>query len=124
MSGASCPIHSISIFYKEIQMSGIIILKLNDSRGVYLPQCFVEDCGAAFWSVCTEDRDILKAGPDHEWYWDAWENVLNSAVFTDDDGMRWELWQDWDEGDLFAICPDLMTAEEYKNFFGEEKEIH
>ena len=113
------PTHLYPFTNKEIKMSGINIL-LNDSRGVYIPQCFAESFDTNEWSVRAEDADILKAGPDHEWYWEAWDNALNSAVFTDDDGMQWRLWQD---GDLFAICEDRMTAEEYKHFFGEEKEV-
>lgn len=101
-------------------MSGIHIL-LSDSHGIYLPQGFVEKFDMSDWhGVSAEDHEILSAGPEHEFYWDAWENILNTASHIDEDGMQWKLWQD---GDLFAICEDRMTAEEYKNFFGEEKEV-
>ena len=111
--------HSLYPFTnKEIKMFGINIL-LNDSHGVYIPQFFVEKFDTNEWSVRAEDADILKAGPNHEWYWEAWDNALNSAVFTDDDGMQWRLWQD---GDLWLYCEQLMTDEEYEAFFDRERE--
>lgn len=36
------------------------------------------------------------------------------------DGHEWFLYQD---GDLWAVCPELLTDEEYENFFGESREI-
>jgi len=100
-------------------MSGIHIL-INDSHGVYIPQFFAEQFNVEGWEVEKGDLDILIAGPEHDLYWDAWNDVTSYASYQDDDGMKWTLYQD---GDLFAICEDRMTAEEYKNFFGEEKEV-
>jgi len=102
-----------------MQMSGIHIL-LSDSHGVYIPQFFIEEFDPSEWrGIKAEDLEILRAGPEHEFYWETWDDILNNALHIDEDGMQWSLYQD---GDLFAVCPDRMTAEEYKNFFGEEKE--
>lgn len=100
-------------------MSGIDIL-LNDSRGVYIPQNFAESFNMEDWGVSDEDRDILLAGPDsdNEYYWDAWDDVLSNASYTDKNGNIWYLYQD---GDLFAYCDHLMTDEEYEGFFGEPR---
>lgn len=98
-------------------MSGIDIL-LSDSRGVYIPQNFVEIFDAEDWGIKDEDRDVLLAGPDHEHYWETWDSVTVSASYTDKNGNIWYLWQD---GDLFAICDHLMTDEEYEGFFGEPR---
>jgi len=117
MGGASCPIH-ISSITKELHMTGIHLL-LDDSRGVLIPEIFGKAFDENQWSVNPEDLKIIISGPDHEWYWEAWEAVLNTASYTMPNGTVWRLHQD---GDLFAICPELMTAEEYENFFGEEKE--
>ena len=96
-------------------MSGIEIL-LSDSRGVYIPRDFAmyfEDMDG----VSAEDMEILKAGPDAENYWDAWDCVLQNATATHN-GNVWRLYQD---GDLFAYCEALMTDEEYYGFFGEHR---
>lgn len=96
-------------------MSGMNLL-LSDSRGVYIPRDFAmyfEDMDG----VSAEDMEILKAGPDAENYWDAWDCVLQNATATHN-GNVWRLYQD---GDLFAYCEALMTDEEYYGFFGEHR---
>lgn len=95
-------------------MSGIEIL-LSDHHGIYIPKIFSEDFGG--WGVSHEDVVDL-ASPENETYWDTWQAVLDYAQHTDSKGNVWRLWQD---GDLFAYCDELMTDEEYKDFFGEER---
>ena len=101
-------------------MSGVTIL-LSDNRGVYIPQNFVEVYNPTHWGFAENDEDIatLRKGPDAEWYWDAWESVLTRAQSTDGNGNVWMLSQD---GDLFAYCTDLMTEDEYADFFGYERD--
>lgn len=99
-------------------MSNGIELLLTDARGIYIPRDFAmyfEDMD----HVSDEDMEILKAGPDHEQYWDAWDAVLQNASNVVN-GKVWRLYQD---GDLFAYCEELMTDEEYQNFFGFEREF-
>jgi len=97
-------------------MSGVTIL-LNDSRGVYIPQNFVEVYNPTHWGFAEDDEDIatLRNGPEDEWYWEAWERIFARAKHTDPDGNVWLLGQD---GDLFAYCEALMTTEESVEFFG------
>jgi hypothetical protein len=99
-------------------MSGIELL-FSDHHGVYIPKLFVEDCGE-IWGLSEDDKLELSEGPDNEYYWDTWSNVLDYATLKDDNGHVWRLWQD---GDLWAYCEELMTDAEYSNFFGEEREI-
>jgi len=102
-------------------MSGFEIL-MSDSRGVYIPQNFAESYHMDQWGVSDHDRDCLLSGPDYtenEFYWEAWENVVSNACYIDKNGNVWRLWQ---EGDLFSYCLELMTDEEYCNFFGIERE--
>ena len=94
-----------------------ISLLLSDARGIYIPRDFVEGFDLTKWQGITpEDAETLK-NPDDEWYWEAWQNVLNSARYTHTDGRVFSLYQD---GDLWAICYDKMTDEEKKNFGFEE----
>ena len=96
-------------------MSGIQIL-VSDHHGIYIPQVFAEKFN---WSGSNiDDLETIEKGPEAEWYWEAWENVINDSFHNDKDGNSWRLYQD---GDLFAYCSELMTDEEYKDFFGEER---
>jgi hypothetical protein len=73
---------------------------LDGARGIYVPRDFAT--GFTDWKgIKPEDLGILKAGPEHEFYWEAWDDVLQSAYFTDDVGRVWGLEQD---SDLFAVA--------------------
>lgn len=77
-----------------------MILLVSGSYGIYVPQVFAEKFGEN-WSLEEEDLKILKEGPDHEWYWETWEIVLNNARSTcKEEGKEYWLQQD---GDLWAI---------------------
>ena len=97
-------------------MSGVELL-LSDNRGVYIPQDFARNYDVTLWGFDEDDEDIatLREGPDAEWYWDAWNNVLARAEHTDSTGNLWLLSQD---DDLFAYCEALMTYDEKVDFFG------
>lgn len=59
------------------------ILYLRDARGIYIPRDFAREtfrhCVAG---VTDDDWNTLLAGPDHEWYWDAWSDVCDNATVT------------------------------------------
>ena len=77
-------------------------LIISDANGIYIPKIFAEGFG---WEISEEDREILKVGPEHEHYWETWDDVLASARYMDQYGYMWELHQD---GDLFAACWELV----------------
>jgi len=86
---------------------------LSDARGIYIPRDFIQGFDLTKWyGISESDVEILQ-DPDNEFYWEAWESVLNNAKFKSDDGRVFSLWQD---GDLFAICYEMMTDEEKHNF--------
>ena len=97
-----------------------MVLMMSDSHGTYIPHHVVDDMTDQWQGVSDEDRAICLAGPDHDAYWDAWDSILNSAYYIDDNGNKYTLHQD---GDCWAICPELMTNEEYANFFGDMKPV-
>ena len=99
-------------------------LLFDGARGIYIPQAFgdmvdgANEEQRARWSgIDEDDLEILCAGPDHMWYWEAWDNVLHHAVFTlvshTGVAVEWSLHQD---GDLFALAYEHMSAEEKQNF--------
>ena len=91
---------------------------VNGAHGIYVPQAFVEAYTHNVWGIADADAEILRAGPDHELYWETWDSVLQSARYTSDDGRIYSLYQD---GDLFAIAYDALTDDEYRDFFGEDR---
>lgn len=88
-----------------------IQLLLSDARGIYIPRDFAESMNREYISgVPDDDWAILEAGPEHEHYWDAWTDVLDSATATDPaTGVVYRFEQD---GDLFAIPEGMEWDDE------------
>lgn len=93
-----------------MKKSGVIHL-LSDARGVYIPQDFCRVYYASEWGLDPESwaYRTCGCGPDTDGYWDAWEEILSKAVHITADGDEYTLHQD---GDLWALCPYIMTDEE------------
>ena len=92
------------------------LLWLNDSRGQYIPRDFALSFAnreKSVSGVSDEDWAILEAGPDHEFYWDTWSDVENNAVITDEDGVKWCIYQN---GDCWLI-PEGMEWSDKDDFF-------
>lgn len=80
----------------------------DSARGIFIPQYFAESIRRDLvQNVTQEDWNILESGPDHESYWDAWDDITSSAILTDDFGDTWTLYQ---EGDLWLV-PANWTPE-------------
>lgn len=96
-------------------MNNISIL-VSDAHGIYVPKVFTENYDLSVWNNIDED-DIatIADGPENEYYWDAWQNILSSAEYKAD-GKTYTLHQD---GDLFAVAYDNLSEEERLSFFGE-----
>lgn len=97
-----------------------IELLLSDARGVYIPRDFMQSFDLSKWGL-SEDASLIEKSlrypyPICENYWDVWQSVLDNAFF-EKDGYTWCLYQD---GDLFAICDELMTDSEKLEFYGED----
>lgn len=96
-----------------------INLLVSDANGVFVPQVFASNYDLSLWNgIDTDDLATIEKGPEADFYWDAWNNILSSATYSHD-GRTYHLHQD---GDLWAIDYDGMSDAEYKDFFGEERE--
>lgn len=87
------------------------VLVLADSHGVYIPQLWCsdlarEDC--ADLGISWEDVRCCQCGPYEEWYWEAWQAILDSCQMTDEHGTVWRLHQD---GDLWEIADGYRFPE-------------
>lgn len=74
---------------------------IDGHHGIYVPQVFAESYNPETWTGVMF-REILKQGPDHKDYWDAWDYTLNEAVHTDENGQKWTLYHG-ESGDLFIV---------------------
>jgi hypothetical protein len=100
------------------------MLWLSDSRGVYIPRDFANSFSNRAFNVQGVDEEtwaILEAGPDHEQYWDAWQDVCDNATIRDDAGQVMRVYQDgdcwlipqgmeWDDAADWFAWPDEETA--------------
>ena len=92
-------------------------LFLDSNRGIYIPQHFAEMIDPQDWTgIDVEDLEVLKTGPDHESYWDAWQSVLDHAETKDgcvlhQDGDLWLVARDKAVEDLNAYFADCLEYE-------------
>jgi hypothetical protein len=80
---------------------------LDSNRGTYIPRDFVTTINLDLVKDAdkfTDDIETCK-NPEHEWYWEAWQNILdNMKVDLFGNGVFYSLHHD---GDLFAVIyPD------------------
>ena len=72
-------------------------LLITDAAGQSIPQEFAENFEG--WGLLPQDFQILRQGPEHENYWETWDDVLNYASI-EHEGILYRLHQD---GDLWAL---------------------
>lgn len=85
-------------------------LLLSDSHGVYIPKLWADELSeeeAESFGVSWESVLICQSGPDAESYWEAWQEILDSAEW-DEDGVEWSLHQ---SGDLWRVRVDAVLPE-------------
>jgi hypothetical protein len=97
---------------------------LDSARGVYLPQSFAICYDHETWGISPDDHAILLEGPEAEYYWEAWESVLNNARFVNALGQTYYLWLG-ECGDLFSVSSEELENIEDDFFditYNEEEE--
>ncbi len=84
-------------------------LVASDGWGIYIPQRTADYLEECWEGIKKEDLEIIQQGPNHDNYWDAWDDILNSAYLDEKEHptltdskikRRWHLYQD---GDLWMI---------------------
>lgn len=95
-------------------------LLLSDARGIYIPRDFLDILNSSNWVLPEDNEHYLSdlSDPNSEYYWEAWDWVIDNAKYVDEQGNKFTLFQD---GDLWAVCYEKMTNEE-REFFGWEIE--
>lgn len=78
---------------------------INDSHGIYIPQVFAETID---WDMLDNwyeyQKAILLAGPDHESYWDVWQEILDNCETTDGGKLH-------QDGDVWVVYVDKATSD-------------
>jgi phage terminase small subunit len=82
-------------------------LLVSDHHGIYIAQMFCKAYSAYITNMAEvkEDFDTCLDGPDNEFYWESWENLINNVQFTNDKGEKYTIGNIGESGDLWAI-PD------------------
>jgi len=87
-----------------------LILLLDGNRGIYIPKTFIyRYYPTSTTGISEEDSKILLQGPDHDAYWEVWDDVLNNGRFLDSNGIEYTIYHN---DDLFAVPPDYEWPEE------------
>lgn len=70
----------------------------DSHHGIYCPQLTIKDLIDDIVSqLPAEDVQTVLDGPDNEFYWESWENILNTSFIIDDgENKRYYLYQDED----------------------------
>ena len=90
------------------------VLLIDGGHGQYIPQVFVGTVDRKRITGISDDQwAILSAGPEHEWYWEVWDEVLNGAIVTNPSTQeRYYLHHD---GDLWLIPEDAEWPDPYED---------
>jgi len=74
---------------------------VDSAHGIYTPQIFAEQFPK--WLDDAEEKSILLAGPEHEDYWDVWNDVI---FYEREDQFIWL----GESGDVFILSNSPMQA--------------
>lgn len=82
-------------------------LLINSATGIYMPQLFAQMAKGE--QITPEQKGILLHGPEHDDYWEVWEEVVNTCkIVGEDDGIAYTLHV---EEDLWAVPEDFNWEE-------------
>ena len=89
-----------------------VVLLADSHHGIYIPQLVVEqylDHPMWDWSeVDKEDINAVLAGPDNEWYWEAWDSIMDEVKVVDEDGTEYMIMYN---EDLWLVPVDISEEE-------------
>jgi len=90
----------------------------NSASGIYIPQRFareVDRYACEIPGMRPEDWDVLEYGPEHEQYWDVWQDVSDKCLLTiGGTGKKYRLRQD---GDVFYVEEGAEYCEYLDDYF-------
>lgn len=104
-----------------------VILFALDAHGIYIPKYFAESIdrdavklGGFNPSSIDECLEICAQGPEHEYYWDAWADLVDSlTIKLKATRQVFRLYQD---GDLWLIDETAKAGVHHELWENEENE--
>lgn len=84
---------------------------IDGNQGIYIPQEFVtryRDSIIEPNKELQEAMDDVEEGPDNEWYWESWNDIIEHAVLLGTDGKKYTLYQD---DSLYLVGEDEVWDE-------------
>ena len=111
--------NSLEIELEKLR-ENVYSLLITDASGIYIPQRFSEELEINGyqheWNKLSQwTRDQIKAGPESEWYWDAWNTAESDLVRFDANGDEWSIVQN---GDLWEV--NQSALERFTEKHGED----
>jgi len=91
---------------------------LTDSHhGIYCPQLTVKALAPIYQEQIKakhfESFEAVCNGPDSEWYWGSWEDILN-MTFVTPTGQKWSIYQN---EDVWAVPACFARSKAANEFF-------
>lgn len=95
-------------------------LLCDSHHGIYIPSIMIQRLVDNGWRNIPADAVEILKDPKHECYWETWEEVLDNAEWHD--ASTSQVFKLHHDGDLFAVCPESCTPQEYHHIYGEYPE--
>ena len=89
------------------------VLLLDENNGIYIPKLFCKQCNPqnSYFVWDYDNCSEILLNPEHELYWEVWDEVLDSAYCIDpDNNIKYTLYQN---GDLWIIPEGCELPEDF-----------
>lgn len=90
-----------------------VLLWADDHHGIYCPQYALQRLNRdQVTGIQDDDWSTVLAGPDQEWYWESWANIIDSATIALD-GNQYRI----DQDGIVWLVPLGMSYSEDKGYY-------
>jgi len=87
--------------WEEAYNRGHVELIVDSANGIYVPKVFARSYVLREADL-DEDMEICSSGPDGEFYWDAWSEIIDNGTIDGLSGAVYRIFVS-DNGDVFAV---------------------
>lgn len=87
-----------------------VLCAVDGARGQYAPQAFAQLYGEQS-TMSADDKQILLTGPEHEYYWETWNTVLDNVTVTCND-VTYNIYPG-ESGDVFLVRADREWPDDF-----------
>lgn len=87
-----------------------VLYAVDGAHGQYAPQVFAQLYGEQS-TMSADDKQILLTGPEHEYYWETWDTVLENVTVTCND-VTYNIYPG-ESGDVFLVRADREWPDDF-----------